>query len=707
MTSSVQDAAAAQSEKLEKSLKLFDVYAMATGAMFSSGLFLLPGIAAASTGNSVWLAYICAGLLILPAMFCMAELSTAMPKAGGTYFFLDRSLGPMVGTIGGLGSWVAVVFKSAFALVGMGAYLALYIDLPFTVTAVILTILFGAVNWIGAKETTSLQRVLVTVLVVILTAFVVLGLVFVGPERVVRPDQAYGPYFSDGFAGFIATIGLVFVSYAGLTKVASVAGEVESPDRNIPLGMTLALITATVIYALATLVLVTVLPPQELFESLTPVADAGEQFLSWMPYDFGVILIVVSAVAAFASTGNAGIMSASRYPFAMAKDGLLPDVLATVGRFGTPSISILATVLAMIAVLVAFDVESVAKLASAFQLLLFGMVCVAVIIMREAQIDTYKPGFAAPLYPWVPALGIVVAFWLILQMGPLALAFTGVLTLGCFFWYEFYARGEVRRRGAIFHVAERVGRQRYEGIERELMGIVRERTEESNISYESTVAGAAMFDLHEGAFGLDELVDMMVERAGQREDLDSAAIREHFEARDIVFQRLGDDVSISFTIFETLDRPVLFVFRFCEEAALELSAAEDVHSVMFLLTPPEPAGLELRLVGQLAELVQEDGFLERWRAASDATEMSEILMRDDHFIFAPAKDLPSLADQIGQKIRDVDLPESCLIITLKRDDKTLLASPKQVLREGDLLGIVGEPEDLDRLRRGEVDAPVA
>ncbi|MEL6754166.1 MAG: amino acid permease, partial [Pseudomonadota bacterium] len=134
---------------------------MATGAMFSSGLFLLPGIAAASTGNSVWLAYICAGLLILPAMFCMAELSTAMPKAGGTYFFLDRSLGPMVGTIGGLGSWVAVVFKSAFALVGMGAYLALYINLPFTVTAVILTILFGAVNWIGAKETTNLQRVLV------------------------------------------------------------------------------------------------------------------------------------------------------------------------------------------------------------------------------------------------------------------------------------------------------------------------------------------------------------------------------------------------------------------------------------------------------------------------------------------------------------------------------------------------------------------
>lgn len=111
------------SGSLSKSLKLFDVYAVATGAMFSSGLFLLPGIAAAQTGSSVYLAYMVAGILILPAMFCMAELSTAMPRSGGAYFFLDRSMGPLMGTVGGVGSWVATVFKSAFALVGWGPIL--------------------------------------------------------------------------------------------------------------------------------------------------------------------------------------------------------------------------------------------------------------------------------------------------------------------------------------------------------------------------------------------------------------------------------------------------------------------------------------------------------------------------------------------------------------------------------------------------------
>jgi len=110
-----------EEKKLKKNLTLFDVYAMSTGAMFSSLL---------------------AGFLILPAMYCMAELSTAMPKAGGTYYFLDRAMGPLMGTIGGLGSWIAVVFKSAFALVGMGAYLSIYLDIDFRITYCILHIRF-------------------------------------------------------------------------------------------------------------------------------------------------------------------------------------------------------------------------------------------------------------------------------------------------------------------------------------------------------------------------------------------------------------------------------------------------------------------------------------------------------------------------------------------------------------------------------------
>ena len=79
-------------QKLKKELGLWDVYAISTGAMFSSGFFLLPGLATAYAGPSTVLAYLVAGILMIPAMLSMSELSTALPRAGGTYYFLDLSL---------------------------------------------------------------------------------------------------------------------------------------------------------------------------------------------------------------------------------------------------------------------------------------------------------------------------------------------------------------------------------------------------------------------------------------------------------------------------------------------------------------------------------------------------------------------------------------------------------------------------------------
>ncbi|MDX1672189.1 MAG: APC family permease, partial [Balneolaceae bacterium] len=434
-------------KRLEKKLGLFDVFAISTGAMFSSGFFLLPGIAAAETGPSVYLAYLASGLLIIPAMLSVAELSTAMPKAGGAYYFLDRSLGPLVGTVGGLGSWIGLMFKSAFALLGMGAYLALYIDMDFTVLALILTVVFGLLNIFGAKETTIFQRILVTTLVTIMAVFVIQGLSEITGTNLFNRPAGYESYFRGDLHGFVSTIGLVFVSFMGLTKVASVAEEVRNPDRNIPLGMALSLVTACLIYGLGVYIMVQVLDPNEFYASLTPVADAGAKFLSWLPGTGGVIAMVVAAVAAFASTGNAGIMSASRYPFAMSRDKLVSQRFGKLGKTGTPVFSITVTVLCMLLILLIFDVEAVAKLASAFQLLLFGILCLAVIVMRESGIAGYSPGFSSPLYPWTQIGGMLISVWLVAEMGLLAVSLTGVLVVFCVAWYYYYAGEKVLRQG--------------------------------------------------------------------------------------------------------------------------------------------------------------------------------------------------------------------------------------------------------------------
>lgn len=147
--------------KLTKELGLLDVFCIASGAMVSSGLFILPGIAIAQVGPALFVSYFLAGLLAMTGMLSQAELVSAMPKAGGTYFYVTRSMGPGVGTVDGLLTWFALSLKSAFALVGMSAFLTLIVRVDIRLVALILCGLFIGINILGVKEASRVQVVLV------------------------------------------------------------------------------------------------------------------------------------------------------------------------------------------------------------------------------------------------------------------------------------------------------------------------------------------------------------------------------------------------------------------------------------------------------------------------------------------------------------------------------------------------------------------
>ena len=157
--------------RLTRSLGLRHVFALSTGAMLSSGLFLLPGLAASKAGPAAVVAYLLAGVLAVPAMLSVSELATALPKAGGAYYFLERALGPAVGTVAGFGTWLSLVLKDAFAMVGMSAYLVLILDVDATKLALALIALFTLVNVIGSKASASVQLALVVVVLAIMGWF--------------------------------------------------------------------------------------------------------------------------------------------------------------------------------------------------------------------------------------------------------------------------------------------------------------------------------------------------------------------------------------------------------------------------------------------------------------------------------------------------------------------------------------------------------
>jgi len=322
---------------LKKELSLIDVFCVASGAMISSGLFILPSLAYAKSGPAAIFSYLLAGILVMPAMLADAELVTAMPKAGGDYFFIERSMGAAPGILGGIASWFSLSFKSAFALLGIGAFAVLINpNITFVQMKLIAVggcLFFMIINLIGAKLAGRFQVGMVLFLLSILAFYIFRGSASIQSHR-------YIPFIPLGLRSVFATAGLVFVSYGGLIKVVSVAEEVKNPGRNIPLGMFLAFITVLILYVLVVFVTIGLVDAPKLQNSLTPISLGASTFMGVA----GSIIMAIAALLAFISTANAGIMAASRTPMAMSRDRLLPKFFQRVNvRFSTPHFSILFT----------------------------------------------------------------------------------------------------------------------------------------------------------------------------------------------------------------------------------------------------------------------------------------------------------------------------------------------------------------------------
>lgn len=271
--------------------------------------------------------------------------------------------------------------------------------------------------------------------------------------------------------------------------------------------MFLSILTAIVVYVVGVLLMTSVLDPEVFYKDLTPVATAGNAFLDWLPGDTGLILVVIAAIAAFASTGNAGIMSASRFPLAMSRDKLVHPKFSELGKFDTPVYSIVATTGMMVFLLLVFNVKEVAKLASAFKLLLFGLLNLAVIVMRESQIEEYDPGYQSPFYPYVQMFGVVTSGLLIFEMGLLSILFTVAITLLSVAWYYYYAYGQIDRQGAIFHVHERLGQYKDRGHEHEMRQILQEKGLRDEDPYELVISKATILDVTDKNMTYEDIVE--------------------------------------------------------------------------------------------------------------------------------------------------------------------------------------------------------
>ena len=607
-------------ESLKKELGLFDIFCIASGAMISSGLFILPGLAYAKTGPAVVVAYFVASLLVIPALLSKAELATAMPKAGGTYFYIDRSMGPAMGAVGGFAAWFSLAFKSAFALLGIGAFALLLnpglTEIQIKLVAVVFCIIFTIVNLIGVKHTGKLQIILVVGLLALLVFYIVVGVLHVKLSR-------FTPLAPFGLSSIFATAGFVFISYGGLTKVCSVAEECKDPGRTLPLGMFLSWLIISLLYAMVIFVTVGLVEPSQLQNSLTPLSLGAGIFMG----NIGVAIMAIAAILAFVSTANAGLLAASRNPMAMGKDDLLPRFFAKVSKYGTPKYSIVFTSAFMIFVILFLDLEGLVKTASSMKIILFMFVIFSVIIMRESKIRHYQPRFRSPFYPWIHIAGIIGYGFILSEMGIIPLITMVIFIASGFSWYMIYARPKIKREYALLHVIERITGIESTGylMDEELREILIERDDITEKRFEQMIKKCLIIDL-EKMLPPAKFTKLLANKMAEEIDVDEKELYKSFLNREkdssIV---IYPGIAILSLVIKGHNKFDIVLVR-SKKGIIFSDYMPPIHALFVIVSSSDQQSFYFHSLMWMVQISEQEDFEKKWLNAKDSVELRNIIL---------------------------------------------------------------------------------
>lgn len=606
-------------KKLKKELGTVQVFTLAAGAMIGSGLFILPGLAHAQAGTGVILSYLFAGVLAAAATLSLAELATAMPKAGSDYFFITRGFGAGTGSIAGILSWFALALKSAFAIVGMATFIALFLDMPVLLSGAVLTVFFVFLNILGVRQAAQFQTILVFGMIILLLLYAAAGIPKMNAELLT-------PIAPFGATGIFSTAGFVFVSYGGLLKIASVAEEIDNPGKCLPLGLGLALVCVTVLYALTIFITGGVLENEVFNDSRTPLSDGGRAIAGTA----GFIAMSICAILAFISTANAGIMASSRYLLALSRDNLLPEPLGRVSKKTKTPIIAIAMTGGLILLSLLLELSLLVKAASCVLILSYILCCLAVVVLRESGLQNYRPLFTAPGYPWIQIAGILGLVFVLFELAIEAFLISAVLVLFAFLIFWFYGRKQMHQESALLHLVTRLtDRELTEGeLEEELKEIIRERDDIKQDQFDRLVENAPVLD-YEESVTKEQLFADAAEKLAPLLDINHDDLAKNLEKREEENSTvLSPFLAVSHVIIKGTDKFELLIAR-AKEGVKFSAEAPTVHAVFVLVGSVDQRNTHLRALFAIARITQADEFEAAWLEAKDHQILRDLIVLSD------------------------------------------------------------------------------
>ncbi len=442
--------------ELERTLGLTGGLAIGIGTMIGAGIFVFPGLAGGQVGTAATVSFAIGGVVALLVALPTSELATAMPKSGGGYYFISRGLGTLAGTVIGLSLWFGLVFATAFYLVGLGFYaLDALAEVGVTIAAspgaivstiaVLAGIGFTVLNVTGTENAAKLQNGIVALLLSMLVAFLGFGLLeaFGFVDAGTPPGEAADVW---EVVPIMSVAALVFTSYLGFAQVATVAGEMKQPGRNLPLAMIGSVLIVTLLYVLTIFVATDIFTQQQLLDAgETAMVEVGRELLG----PVGALIIILGGLLATMSSANASILSTSRAIYGVSKDALLPKWASRINlKYGTPHVALGMAGGPVVVLAATRQVQLLAEVASFLHLIMYGLMCVALLAIRRDRPEWYDPDFVVPGGPVIPVLGALSSFGLILFMDPMSMAVGLSIIVVTAGWYFYYAR-DITLKGAL------------------------------------------------------------------------------------------------------------------------------------------------------------------------------------------------------------------------------------------------------------------
>lgn len=353
-----------------------------------------------------------------------AELASMYPRSAAEYVFVKNAFRNnfLASTIGWLTIFVSIIAAATVAL-GFGGYLTEFANIPIIVSAILLIIGLSIVNFLGIRESSTLNIVFTLIEVAGLGIVIYLGFFSNHLQHINYLEMPFG--IQGVFSGFI----LIFFAFIGFEDIANISEETMNPRRVIPKAIFFSILITGIIYILVSLASIRIMHWNELGQSVAPLADIAGKVLGIN----GIVLL--SAIALFATTNTVLIvlLSGSRMLYGLSSHGSLHNVFSKIhSKTKTPWVAILTTMVASVLFVMLGNIITVANITVFLLIIVYSMVNLSVIVLRlrEPNIErSFKIPFGIRNYPILPIIGLGSTLFMLTQFG-LYVMISGILMIG-------------------------------------------------------------------------------------------------------------------------------------------------------------------------------------------------------------------------------------------------------------------------------------